>query len=172
MSFIDDIKKVKQQRNHKIKNSYGLQDVYRDYRKNKSIKQKIVTQSLYSNIIKDINECLIKSFLQGNEIKFPKRMGILYIVKNPTRIYTQDGKLKNTYPINWKKTLELWESDQESFNNKSLVKTITKEVFKIKYDKSKANYINKSFFDFKVNRSLKIRLKNQIIENNIDAYIK
>lgn len=172
MSFIDDVKKVKQKRNHKIKNSYGLQDVYKYYRKNKSIKQKISTQSLYSSIIKDINECLIKSFLHGNEIKFPKRIGSLYIVKNSTKIYTKDGKLRNTYPIDWKQTLELWESDQEAFNNRFLVKTITKEVFKVKYDKSKSNYINKSFFDFKVNRSLKLRLKEQIKDNNINAYIK
>lgn len=172
MSFIDNIKKVREKRNHKIKNSYGVQDAYKYYKKIRPKNNQFnLTQTQYSQIIREINNLLILSFLQGNNINFPKRMGTLYLVKNTTKLYNKKGKLRNTYPINWKKTLELWETDQEAYNNRSLVKDITKQVFKVKYDKSKANYLNKSVFDFKINRAFKLKLKECIIENKIDAYI-
>jgi superoxide dismutase len=66
--------------------------------------------------------------------------------------------------------LNLWKDDIEAYNNRVLVKHLSREVFKIKYDKRKANYINKSFFDFKPNRGLKLRLKECIKSNNINAY--
>jgi hypothetical protein len=42
MSFIDDIKKIKEKRNHKIKNSYGVYDAYKYYRKNKPKDKKYI----------------------------------------------------------------------------------------------------------------------------------
>lgn len=171
MSFIEDIKKVKQKRNHRIKNSYGVYDAYKYYRKNKpKDKRYILNESQYFSIIRYINTLLIDKFLLESEIKFPKRMGSLYIKKNSTKIYTENNSLKNTYPIDWNTTLNLWKEDWESYNNKTIVKYISKEVFKIKYDKKKANYINKSFFDFKPNRSLKLKLKECIRNNNISGY--
>lgn len=173
MSFINDIKKVQEKRNHKIKNSYGVYDAYKYYRKNKPKDKKyILTESQYFSIIRTINKQLIDKLLLNSEINFPCRLGSLIIIKNTTKIYKENNKLKNTYPIDWKTTLELWEEDSESYKNRTLVKHLSKEVFKIKYDKSKANYINKSFFDFKPNRDLKLQLKELIKENNINAYIK
>lgn len=45
-----------------------------------------------------------------------------------------------------------------------------KEIFKVYYNRSKANYANKSFFAFDVNRELKKKLKYNIKEGRIDAY--
>lgn len=172
MGFIENIKKVKERREHKIKNSYGVYDAYKYYRKNKPLDRKyIITESQYFSIIRKVNNLLVLYFLKGHEIKFPKRMGSLYLVKNTTKIYNQDGKLKNTYPIDWNTTLKLWKEDKESFNKKIIIKKVIKEVFKIKYDKIKANYKNKSFYNFKPNRQFKLKIKDYILNNNIDAYI-
>lgn len=51
-----------------------------------------------------------------------------------------------------------------------LVKVGKKEVFKVFYNKGKANYNNKSFYEFEVNRDLKRRLKQRIKEGLIDAF--
>ena len=44
------------------------------------------------------------------------------------------------------------------------------EIFKVYYNRGKANYTNKSFFAFDVNRELKKKLKKNIKERRIDAY--
>lgn len=171
MVSIEDIKRVNQKRNHKIKNSYGVYDAYKYYRKNKPKDKKyILTESQYFSIIRHINNLLVDKLLLESEIKFPCRLGSLYIIKNSTKIYKEGNVLKNTYPIDWNTTLNLWKDDVEAYNQRILVKHLSKEVFKIKYDKRKANYINKSFFDFKPNRTLKIKLKELIKNNNINAY--
>ena len=38
------------------------------------------------------------------------------------------------------------------------------------YNKSKANYKNKSFYEFTTNRELKLGLKKNIVLNKIDAF--
>ena len=45
-----------------------------------------------------------------------------------------------------------------------------KEVFKVYYNRIKANYNNKSFYEFIVNRDLKRRLKQRIKSGNFDAF--
>ena len=45
-----------------------------------------------------------------------------------------------------------------------------KELFKVFYNKKNANYINKSFMEFVVNRDLKTRLKHKIKDGAIDAF--
>ena len=46
-----------------------------------------------------------------------------------------------------------------------------KEIFKVVYNKSKAEYTNKSFYQFDLNRDIKRRLKQQIREGKLDAFI-
>lgn len=53
---------------------------------------------------------------------------------------------------------------------KMLVKVKEKEIFKVFYNKGKANYNNKSFYEFEVNRDLKRRLKQRIKDGLIDAF--
>lgn len=45
-----------------------------------------------------------------------------------------------------------------------------KEIFKVYYNRGKANYTNKSFFQFDVNRELKKKLKHRIKEGRLDAF--
>ena len=80
------------------------------------------------------------------------------------------NKVKSTYPIDWDGTLKLWYEDQESRENKTILKKKEREVFRIMYNKSKAFYTNKNYFEFKVNRALKLALRDVIRQGNFDAF--
>lgn len=45
-----------------------------------------------------------------------------------------------------------------------------KEIFKVYYNKKRANYNNKSFMRFHVNRSLKVKIKQRIKDRTLDVF--
>lgn len=170
-SFIKNIKKVSGTRVYKINNSYGVYDYYKYYRKNKPKDKKyVLTESQYFKIIRLINTYLIKSFIDGKDIIFPCRMGRLELRKLKPTIKMEGSKVKTNLPIDWNKTLKLWYEDPDCFKNKTLVRIPETEVFKIHYNKSDANFNNKSFYQFIANREFKLTLKKNIKEGNIDAF--
>lgn len=171
--FKRKVRKVNCPRKYKINNSLGVYDGYKYYRKNKPKEKKyVLSESQYFAIIRKINLLLIEELLQGNEITIPNRMGIIELRKFNSNIrIDKDGKVHTNLPIDWNKTLELWYEDEESYKNKTLVKMEETELFKIYYNKSSANYENKSFYEFVFNKDLKVRLKQKIKEGKIDAHL-
>ena len=101
-------------------------------------------------------------------------MGTLELRKFDRNVSLDEhGNLKTNLPIDWDSTLELWYNDEESRINKTLLRYDSVEIFRIYYNKSKANYNNKSFYEFKCNKDLKQRLKQNIRYGTIDApYLK
>jgi hypothetical protein len=97
-------------------------------------------------------------------------MGRLEVRKTIPRVYIDNGKIKSTYPIDWDGTIRLWYEDQESRNKKTLLKKKEKAVFRIVYNKSKAIYTNKNYFEFIVNRTIKRSLKDIILQGDFDAF--
>lgn len=160
-------------RKHNINNSYGVYDIYKYIRKNKWFNiGKSVTEKEFYSIIRTVNNIIADNLSAGYDFIIPKEMGRLEIRKRQNKTFYKDGKLIITYPISWGETLKLWFEDEESFKNKTLIRNTNRETFELKYNKSKANYNNKMFYDFKFNRTIKQRLKNNIYNNSIDAYIK
>lgn len=169
--FRERVLKVKEPRKHKVRNSWGVYDAYKYYRKNKPKDSKyIMSESQYFAIIRNINKLLVGKLLEGNDINLPERMGRLELRKTKTYIRIENGKIKTNMPIDWMQTLKLWHEDKESYENKTLIKKRTKEVFRVYYNKSKANYNNKGFYEFSLNRKIKHRLKNLVNDNKIDAF--
>lgn len=165
------VKKVSENRVHKVTGSLGVYDAYKHYRKIKPKDKKyILTESQYFSIIRQINNILSDNLSEGKEIFLPKRMGSIELRKYNTTISIDEfGNLKTNLPIDWNGTLELWYNDEESKRNKTLLRQENKEVFRIYYNKSKANYNNKSFYEFRCNKDLKQRLKQNIRYGTIDA---
>lgn len=156
---------------HEVQNSYGVFDAFKYYRKVKPCDEKyVLTESQYFSIIRSVNKLLAEQLLDNNDIVFPLRMGKLELRKMPTTLKIVDGKLINRLPIDWDRTIKLWASDQDAYDMRTLVRLEEKETFKILYNKSNANYNNKTFYQFNVNRQLKIELKKRIKENKIDAF--
>lgn len=165
------IKKVNQPREYKVRNSLGVYDGYKYYRKNKpDSKEYVLTESQYFSIIRKINLHLVDELLLGHDVRLPKLMGTIEIRKYDRRIRLgKDGKIHTNLPIDWDKTLKLWYEDEEAFKDKTLVRVEENEIFKVYYNRESATYNNNSYYEFLFNKDLKIRLKQRIKEGLIDA---
>jgi hypothetical protein len=171
--FRSSIRRVNESRKHKITGSLGVYDAYKWYRKNKPKEKKyILTESQYFTIIRKINEALREELILTGDLTLPCRLGRLEIRKYPA-IITNDGKkIKTNLPIDWDTTLKLWFEDEECRRDKTLVRSNVPEIFRVYYNKSKANYENKSFYQFSTNRELKRLLKDTIKNDiNFDAFV-
>lgn len=169
--FRKSILKVKDSRVHRVNNSYGVYDVYKYIRKNKwfDIGQPITEHQFYY-IIRNINNLLSDSLVQGHDIKLPCKMGTIEVRKYDAVISINNGKVKTNLPVDWDKTLKLWSEDEEAYKERTLIKMEEKEIFKVHYNRIRADYNNKSYYEFIVNRDLKKRLKRKIKNGNFDAF--
>lgn len=169
--FKRKIQKLEGHRIHKITNSEGVYSAYKFIRKNKwfNIGRSLTEKEFYS-IIRTINNYLSEELSKGNDINLPMKMGKLELRKRKARISIVDGKIKTNLPIDWSTTFKLWYEDEEAFKNRTLIKMEEKEIFNIRYNKEKANYRNKAFYQFIPNREIKIQLKHNIKEGRIDAF--
>ena len=171
VEFKRRVKRVEGPRIHKVTGSLGVYDAFKFYRKTKPKgKNYILSESQYFAIVRQINNLLADELSEGRDITLPKRMGTIELRKYDTNVRLDEyGNLKTTMPIDWNGTLELWYNDEESKINKTLLRQEVKEVYRIYYNKANANYNNKSFYEFKCNKDLRQRLKQNIKYGNIDA---
>ena len=170
--FKSVIQGLQNTRTHKVTNSLGSYDAYKYIRRNKWFNiGRPLTEHEFYQIIRRVNNYLAEDLINGNDVIFPNRMGKLELRKrNSLPVIDKNGDLKVTYAIDWDSTLKLWYEDEEAFNNKTLVRLPERNIFRIKYNKNTANYNNKSFMEFQVNRNIKVRLKQKIKNNEIDAF--
>lgn len=170
--FRRKVLKVDHSRNHKVKNSIGVYDIYKHIRKNKwyDIGQPITEHQFYT-IIRQVNNVLADNLLKGNDIVFPNKMGRLEVRKFEPIIRFDDNKLTVRLPIDWDRTLKLWSEDEEAYKERTLVKMEEKEIFKVCYNKTRADFQNKGFYQLQINRDLKIALKKKIKLDNFDAFL-
>ena len=172
VDFLNSIKKVNEPRVHKVRGSYGVYDAYKWIRKNRWLNiGRCLTEHEFYSIIRKVNGYLADSFLHGNDIKLPHRMGRIELRKYDVRVSFDGEKVKTNLPIDWDKTLKLWYEDEEAYKNRTLIKMEEKEIFKVYYNKSKADYTNKSFYQFNANRELKKALKRNIKDDKVDAFL-
>lgn len=158
------IKKVNQPREYRVRNSLGVYDAFKYYRKNKpDSKEYILTESQYFSIIRKINLYLVDELLLGNDVRLPKSMGTIEIRKYDRSIKVgTDGKVYTNLPIDWDKTLKLWYEDEEAFRDRTLIRMEEAEIFKVYYNRESATYNNKNYYEFLFNKDLRIRLKQNI----------
>lgn len=169
--FRRKVLKLNEPRKHKVRNSFGVYDAYKLLRKNKwlNIGRPVKEHEFYS-VIRQVNNYLADVLLSGRDIILPHRLGSIEVRKYDTFIRMVDGEIKTNLPIDWDATLKLWAEDEESYKERTLVKMEEKEVFKVFYNKVRANYTNKSFMEFSTNRDIKRRLKQKIKNGAFDAY--
>lgn len=169
--FRKKVLKLDKPRQHKVNNSLGVYDAYKWIRKNKWLDiGRPITEHEFYTIIRQVNNLLAENFLKGRDIVLPHRLGTIELRKYETKMSFNNGKLHTNLSIDWDRTLKLWAEDEEAYKEKMLVKVEEKEIFKVFYNKGKANYNNKSFYEFEVNRDLKRRLKQRIKDGLIDAF--
>lgn len=169
--FRRKVLKLNEPRKHKVRNSLGVYDSYKWIRKNKWLNlPRPITEHEFYTIIRQVNNLLAETLLSGRDINLPHRMGSIELRKYDARITFNGGKVVTNLPIDWDRTLKLWSEDEEAYKERILIKMEEKELFKVFYNKRTANYENKSFYTFEVNRDLKRRLKQKIKDKAIDAF--
>lgn len=171
-NFRKQVLKLTSSRKHEVSGSLGVYDAYKYIRKNKwfDIGRSLSEHEFYT-IIRQINSLLAEEFIKGHDIELPHKLGRIELRKFEKRISFRDGKVYTNLPIDWDRTLKLWAEDNDAYREKILVRMEEDEIFKVVYNKSKANYNNKSFYEFSVNRDLKKRLRQRIKEGLLDAFI-
>lgn len=171
--FSVELRKAKGPHIHKITNSYGVYDYYKYYRKNKPSDPKYILKDVeYYKIIRKINEILANKVINGEDVTFPFRMGGLELRK----IFTipkikPDGTLQPKRMVDWSSTIKLWYEDEEAFRNKTLVRVEEREAFLIYYNRIKATFKNKTFYQLQVNKGLKRALAKRIKGGKVDAFM-
>ena len=171
IDFLNFVKKLNEPRVHKVRDSYGVYDAYKWIRKNGWLNiGRCLTEHEFYSIIRKVNNYLADSFLQGNDIKLPHRMGRIELRKYNARFSFDGEKVKTNLPIDWNSTLKLWYEDEESYKKKTLVRLERKELFKIYYNRHSANYNNLGFYEFRANKELKRRLKQRIQDGVLDGF--
>ena len=168
--FLNQVLKKSQSKKCKVRNSFGIYDCYKYIRKNQwyNIGRPLKEHEFYS-IIRSVNVLLADGLANGNDIHFPHGMGVLEVRKFPRGVKIIDGKLVNTYPVDWNKTLKLWYEDEEAKNNKAVIRFENDYIYQVLYNKYKANYGNLCFYEFDLNRFIKVALRDNINKGKIDS---
>lgn len=163
--------KANQKKHHfKVNNSYGTKDAYRWAMKNRLIRREL-KETDYRKIINALNQSLQDQLLSGKDMKFPERLGRVEVRKYKTFVNLEEDKIKTNLAVDWDKTLRLWYEDEEACDNKTLIRCETDEKFRIIYNKRKAKYNNKVFYEFSPTRQIKLKLKELINNKGFDALL-
>ena len=113
-------------------------DVFHDILK--TIKQ-------YSYIINSINSGISDLLSIGISVTMPCNLGTFEIRKHEVKPkIDNNGKLKINAPVDWEATFNLWYEDEEAKQNKTLVRTNEKFIYRIKWNKKESNIVNIKFF--------------------------
>lgn len=167
--FKNQIVKASQSRKPKVTNCLTTETIYHSLKREGMI-DKHMSKGEFRLIIREFNLLLAEKLQRGEDIQFPHNMGRVELRKYKPVVRFKDGKLQNGMPVDWIATLKLWQEDDECMRNKQLVRMVEKEVFKIIYNKSRADYPNRTYYQFQVSRELKRSLKDRIKNREIDAF--
>lgn len=154
----------------KIRESAGSYYFYKWIRKNHwlDIGRNLKEHEYYS-IIRGVNNLIAEEIGKGNTVTLPSRMGTLELRKYNVGAKMVNGHLRVTYPIDWESTIRLWFEDEEAKKKKVLVRFENGTMYNVKYNKYKANYNNKSFYQFTLNRNIRRALARNINNGSVDT---
>lgn len=170
-SFRRDILKIHSSHKFELTKSIGNRYIYRWLKRHNVIGDD-VTEAMFGKIIKNVHKHFIEELMEYKSIKFPYKMGELEIIKLNPKFKVINGKLSNNYCVDWKSTLELWHSDKQSKNNKTIIKFDRQRIFRIKYNKRNSDFENKVYIKFLPLRRIRALLRNKINDNNFDTYLE
>lgn len=158
---------------HKIRNSIGIYDIYKMLRKNKWLNiGRPLTEHEFYTIIRQVNNNIADNIKKGNTIKLPSFMGTFETTKYKPSIKFKNGKLKTNLPVDWNRTLDLWENDKEAFRDKTVLRYELDYIYKLRYNRYEARFKNKTIFQFKFIRTIRQGISKEIQKGNIDAILR
>ena len=165
--FSANIRKARNKKDFKIKNSFCMKNIWRWLKKNKWLDLgQSITELQMGTIVKRINAYYQSRLLGGYRVTFPYHMGDIQLIKYDVKPYYKNGKLVIPYAIDWLKTMQLWYENEESRNNKELIRQENKTIYRPYYSKRRAIYNNKVFMEFDFSRAVKKKI-NEIVKQGL-----
>jgi hypothetical protein len=149
---------LNKERHFKVKNSWGVYDYYKYYRKNRpKDKRWALTEHQFYKLFREVNKLLADELVKSHYLCVPYQMGELQYLQKKTKTYIKDGKLKTTKVVDWDATLKLWYEDKEAKDRKLLLYKDLPSKPLLYYSKKNAMYANRAYYEFEFNRFLKNR---------------
>lgn len=162
---------------------YSLKDLYKEY---KSKVEKPLPYKVYSEVLKEYNERIIKAVIyESLEFKFPYKLGFLRIKKKKKIPYMKDGKLiKRHISPDWKRTLTSWRNKWPELTDEEIKNIPDKKVLlhhndhsngyscTFFWDKIISNAKNQTSYVFKATRTAKETLASFIKSSRVLEYFE
>lgn len=149
---------------------YDTRDIFRTVR-GTSLRGLGIKEKEFCSIVNNINKKIADAILNGDLVKLPCSMGTLVPMQQETLYMNKHGKLVINRPVNWKATMELWNSDPQAKSENIRIRHDVDKRFKIIYSKKGANFRNKYYVKFKPIKSLREEFINRAVEGTISCYI-
>lgn len=79
-------------------------------------------------VLDAMSEHIKHRLFRGGTVTLPYGMGVLCVKQASHGVYLdEDGNCRSSYPVNWKKTMQLWCDDEEARANKTKVYNMNKK---------------------------------------------
>lgn len=159
----------------------GMNSFYKSYVKRmkaSGAKDRIVTRTKFSMVVKSFMEEMSDSIMTENTVfKLPKRLGYIGIIKKKYKIKTHTnpkGKLVfSGMSPNWKATKKLWEENPAAKEAKKVVYEMNSHsngfIMKWFWSKTRSTTKNQTYYEFKASRANKRRLSEVIKNEEIEV---
>lgn len=174
MGLIEDRNKRGGEASPNVKGGYGLPDYYRAYKRGGGVLERIA----FSRIMKATNKAVVDEVVDSAEsFTLPLGMGKIEFRKRKNKAFMTTKGLRSNSPVDWKKTMELWEKDPRAHRNKIKVKLSNMHTARYSY-RIKClgrSFENREYFMMTYKRSLKRAFAERINTYDkpaIDAYIQ
>lgn len=144
-----------------------MENVRNSYKTYKDMSENPIDFQAYLDLSYLYLSFLMEKVLKGDEVTLPSRMGSLEIRGTKEKIEIDEtGTIKGLSP-NWKKTVELWNKDEEAKKNRKLVYNTNEHSSNTRYRfvwrKSRVLVSNKTLYSLKMSRANK-RLLSSLIK--------
>jgi hypothetical protein len=168
--------KEKDKRIHRVKADFGSGDYYKHFIKETGANH--ISGAVFSQVLREFNKHVRDRISKkGAEYIMPCKIGKIELRKIKTEIkFDENGNVRNTLPVNWKATRELWAENERAKERKVKIRYTNEHTegytFRIFFRTSKANFKNKSIYKAQFNRELKRQLSKSIFAGRIDAFLR
>jgi hypothetical protein len=167
--YRDKIKKVKEPRNRRIKNSYYYLDAWKYYVRT-TPGQHHIPYNLCCKVIRSINQYMMNTIVEEGSVKLPYGLGELTVVVSTSTPKMKNGKLKVPNKIDWDATLKLWYEDKEAEKNKIVVRRRNSRRLIFYYIKKRHRVNNIMFYNFRFLREYVNKVVKMYSNREFDFY--
>lgn len=171
--FKGEVQKRTGKRNNNVKNSVGVRQgfLFLQKRKWRDVGQPI-SEKQFQQIVRKVGQGLSKVLLEKHYLILPQNMGTIDIRFTDNKAYyDENGKLCLPTIVNWDATLKLWYEDPEAYTNRLLIRDKFHTKIITVYDRSKATYNNKNYYNFIINRPIYRTMLLQMREGTLKTFL-